>query len=90
MVKIIEMGGSHDDVRRVLGIDITDERIDDFVKWDKEDKAKKEGGRINKESGGMMSVLPRGTEMDYRGGGMIPMGSFLHLYNPFLLLALLN
>ena len=25
--------------------------------------------------GGMMSVLPRGTEMDYRGGGMIPMGS---------------
>ena len=25
--------------------------------------------------GGMTSVLPRGTEMDYRGGGMIPMGS---------------
>ena len=25
--------------------------------------------------GGMMSVLPRGAEMDYRGGGMIPMGS---------------
>ena len=34
-----------------------------------------QGGRINKEGGGMMSVLPRGTEMDYRGGGMIPMGS---------------
>jgi len=32
-------------------------------------------GRINKEGGGMMSVLPKGTEMDYRGGGMIPMGS---------------
>ena len=25
--------------------------------------------------GGMTSVLPRGTEMDYRGGGLIPMGS---------------
>ena len=25
--------------------------------------------------GGMMTVLPKGTEMDYRGGGMIPMGS---------------
>ena len=34
-----------------------------------------QGGRINKEGGGMMSVLPKGTEMDYRGGGMIPMGS---------------
>ena len=28
-----------------------------------------------KADGGMMSVLPRGVEMDYRGGGMIPMGS---------------
>ena len=36
---------------------------------------KADGGRINKEGGGMMSVLPKGTEMDYRGGGMIPMGS---------------
>ena len=25
--------------------------------------------------GGMMSVLPKGREMDYRGGGVIPMGS---------------
>ena len=25
--------------------------------------------------GGMMSVLPRGKEMDYRGGGVIPVGS---------------
>ena len=25
--------------------------------------------------GGMMSVLPKGMEMDYRGGGFIPMGS---------------
>jgi hypothetical protein len=35
----------------------------------------KHGGRINKEGGGMMSVLPGGAEMDYRGGGMIPIGS---------------
>ena len=35
----------------------------------------KDGGRVGKAGGGMMSVLPRGTEMDYRGGGMIPMGS---------------
>ena len=26
-------------------------------------------------SGGVVSVLPKGMEMDYRGGGMIPMGS---------------
>ena len=31
--------------------------------------------KYNMAEGGMMSVLPRGTEMDYRGGGMIPMGS---------------
>ncbi len=48
----------------------------------------KEGGRVNKKgggileiefkemaNGGMTSVLPKGQEMDYRGGGMIPMGS---------------
>jgi hypothetical protein len=29
----------------------------------------------NKKDGGMMSVLPQGMEMDYRGGGFIPMGS---------------
>jgi len=33
------------------------------------------GGRVNKNTGGMMSVLPKGREMDYRGGGVIPMGS---------------
>ena len=49
---------------------------DDFIVGGKEDLlTKAQGGRINKEGGGMMSVLPRGTEMDYRGGGMIPMGS---------------
>ena len=35
----------------------------------------KDGGRVGRAGGGMMSVLPRGVEMDYRGGGMIPMGS---------------
>ena len=31
--------------------------------------------RFTAKDGGMMSVLPKGKEMDYRGGGMIPMGS---------------
>jgi hypothetical protein len=35
----------------------------------------KDGGRINKNKGGMMSVLPKGIEADYRGGGFIPIGS---------------
>ena len=49
---------------------------DDFIVGGKEDLlTKAQGGRINKEGGGMTSVLPRGAEMDYRGGGMIPMGS---------------
>ena len=30
---------------------------------------------VAKKDGGMMSVLPEGMEMDYRQGGMIPMGS---------------
>ena len=36
---------------------------------------KANGGRINKEGGGSMSVLPKGREVDYRGGGVIPIGS---------------
>ena len=32
-------------------------------------------GPIMAAEGGMMSVLPQGMEMDYRQGGMIPMGS---------------
>ena len=32
-------------------------------------------GPIMAAQGGMMSVLPQGMEMDYRGGGFIPMGS---------------
>jgi hypothetical protein len=31
--------------------------------------------RFTAKDGGMMSVLPRGKEMDYRDGGMIPIGS---------------
>jgi len=31
--------------------------------------------RMTAKDGGMMSVLPRNKEMDYRAGGMIPMGS---------------
>ena len=34
-----------------------------------------QGSGIKAAQGGMMSVLPRGKEMDYRGGGVIPMGS---------------
>jgi copper chaperone CopZ len=34
-----------------------------------------DGGRINKAEGGMPSVLPKGIEADYRGGGFIPIGS---------------
>ena len=33
------------------------------------------GGRINKAEGGVPSVLPKGVEADYRGGGFIPIGS---------------
>ena len=36
---------------------------------------KAKGGRIGLDNGGVASVLPRGREMDYRGGGVIPMGS---------------
>ena len=36
---------------------------------------KAKGGRISKEGGGVASVLPKGREADYRGGGVIPVGS---------------
>ena len=36
---------------------------------------KANGGRINKAGGGISSVLPKGKEADYRGGGVIPIGS---------------
>ena len=73
VVKIIQMGGSHDDVRKVLGIDITDERIDDFVRWNTEEKA--HGGRIKKDNGGIMNL--GGLEKDYRTtGGFVPIGAY--------------
>jgi hypothetical protein len=60
------------DMENIIMID-TGNNVEIMNEMFKENKAK--GGRINKEGGGMMSVLPKGTEMDYRGGGMIPMGS---------------
>jgi hypothetical protein len=44
-------------------------RATDYAAW------KKNGGRINKANGGVPSVLPKGIEADYRGGGFIPIGS---------------
>ena len=38
-------------------------------------KERAKGGRINKAEGGVPSVLPKGVEADYRGGGFIPIGS---------------
>jgi hypothetical protein len=42
---------------------------------------KKSGGRINKAEGGVPSVLPKGIEADYRGGGFIPIGSRERAYD---------
>ena len=35
----------------------------------------KDGGVVKLKQGGVASVLPKGKEMDYRGGGVIPVGS---------------
>jgi hypothetical protein len=35
----------------------------------------KKGGRVGRQEGGVASVLPKGREADYRGGGVIPVGS---------------
>ena len=43
------------------------------VMWMREYAA--DGGRIGKRGGGVASVLPRNKEADYRGGGVIPIGS---------------
>ena len=64
----------HEEFEQVL-MSILPGRDESYLKATDYDAWKKNGGRINKEGGGMMSVLPKGTEMDYRGGGMIPMGS---------------
>ncbi len=64
----------HEEFEQVL-MSILPGRDESYLKATDYDAWKKNGGRINKEGGGMMSVLPGGAEMDYRGGGMIPMGS---------------
>ena len=69
VLKIIEMGGDFDDVRNVLKIDISDERIKDFIRFDQEDRARKEGSM---KDGGLMNL--GGKEMDLRGGGFVPIG----------------
>jgi hypothetical protein len=69
VIKIIEMGGDFDDVRNVLKIDISDERIKDFIRFDQEDRARKEGSM---KDGGLMNL--GGKEMDLRGGGFVPIG----------------
>ena len=57
-----------------------DEKYEDWmyskpgkIKFPTSEKMKEHNKKF--KEGGMTSVLPRGTEMDYRGGGMIPMGS---------------
>ena len=35
----------------------------------------KKGGIVGLKHGGISSVLPKGKEADYRGGGVIPVGS---------------
>ena len=69
VLKIIEMGGDFDDVRETLNIDISDERIKDFIRFDQENRARKEGSM---KDGGLMDL--GGKEMDLRGGGFVPIG----------------
>ena len=69
VLKIIEMGGDFDDVRETLNIDISDERIKDFIRFDQEDRAREEGSM---KDGGLMDL--GGKEMDLRGGGFVPIG----------------
>jgi len=72
VIKIIEMGGDFDDVRETLKIDISDERIKDFIKFDQEKKEKKSSENFYMKDGGLMNL--GGREMDMRGGGFIPIG----------------
>jgi len=55
--------------------DITNKTKDQLIESGILEEFKNKGGRVGRAGGGMMSVLPGGAEMDYRGGGMIPMGS---------------
>ena len=70
VVKIIEMGGSNDDVRRVLGNeDITDEWIEKFIMWANEDRPPpmgirmNQGGRIGAFGGGVMGIGTPGMRL---------------------------
>jgi hypothetical protein len=72
VIKIIEMGGDFDDVRETLKIDISDERIKDFIKFDQEKKEKKSSENFYMKDGGLMNL--GGKEMDLRGGGFVPIG----------------
>jgi hypothetical protein len=55
------------------GLDLTKTARDIIEEGPKDDLAQR--GRISRESGGVASVLPKGKEADYRGGGVIPVGS---------------
>ena len=92
VIKIKEMGGSNDDVRRILGNEnITDEWIEKYVTWSNEDRPPpmqinmKKGGRIGYAMGpgpvmnnteGGIMDLG-GMEKDYRfNGGFVPIGEY--------------
>jgi hypothetical protein len=59
--------------KKLKGNESIDELLEMIIKPQKIKKAL--GGRINKAEGGTPSVLPKGIEADYRGGGFIPIGS---------------
>jgi hypothetical protein len=61
VVKIMEMGGTYDDVRNVLKINISNERIDDLVRFSKEDKARKKGSM---KDGGIMEQFKMASAPD--------------------------
>jgi len=55
--------------------DITNRTKDQLIESGILDEYKNKGGRIGVAGGGVASVLPKGREADYRGGGVIPIGS---------------
>ena len=64
----------HDQFEMVL-YSILPGRDKTYVEATNYEHLRKNGGRINKAEGGVPSVLPKGVEADYRGGGFIPIGS---------------
>ena len=82
VVQIKEMGGSNDDVRRILGNEnITDEWIEKYVRWANQDRPPpmqinmNKGGRVKRDNGGIMDL--GGMEKDYRfNGGFVPIGEY--------------